>query len=356
MGAIALKFKCRKCYHYIAVILFLSLIQIQLVFASDYYPGNQWENIKNPEEVGWSSDKLELVEQYAKSMDSVGGLAIYDGKILCEWGDISKRGNVHSVRKSLLSGLYGIYVNEGKINLSENLSQIGIDDNEPILTQQEKQAMVLDLLKARSGMYHSAAYETEAMKDKRPLRGSHSPNTFWYYNNWDFNVLGAIFEKKVDKPIGDAFKERIAVPIGMQDFRKNDVSYVFSNDSKYPAYPFQLSARDMARYGLLYLHGGEWNQKQVIPNEWITESTKSYSDAGPGVGYGYLWWVGKGWVLGNKVDGEVYRADGNGGQFIVVFPTYNLVVVNLSNFDASGIDSRKQFGGLLKLILAAKTN
>jgi len=351
-----LEFCRRKHYYFIIVILFLSLFQMQLVSAKGYYPGTQWEAIKNSEDVGWSSDKLKLVEQYAKSMDSVGGIAIYDGRILCEWGNISKRGNVHSVRKSLLSGLYGIYVNEGKIILSETLNQIGIDDNEPSLSQQEKQAMVLDLLKARSGIYHSAAYETEGMKDKRPLRGSHSPNTFWYYNNWDFNVLGTIFEKKVDKSIGQAFMERIATPIGMQDFRENDVSYVFSNDSKYPAYPFQLSARDMARFGLLYLCNGEWNDKQVIPKDWIAESTRSYSDAGSGVGYGYLWWVGKGWVLGNKVDGEVYRADGNGGQFIVVFPTYNLVVVNLSNFDSSGIDSHKQFGGLLKLILAAKTN
>jgi len=50
------------------------------------------------------------------------------------------------------------------------------------------------LLEARSGVYHAALYETPAMAKQRPARGSHEPGTFWYYNNWDFNALGTIYE------------------------------------------------------------------------------------------------------------------------------------------------------------------
>ena len=58
------------------------------------------------------------------------------------------------------------------------------------------------------------------MKKNRPARGSHAPGTFRYYNNWDFNVLGTIFEKRTGLKIGEAFYQRIAKPIGMQDFSR----------------------------------------------------------------------------------------------------------------------------------------
>jgi CubicO group peptidase (beta-lactamase class C family) len=347
----------KKVLYYLFLILFIILAQTQLTAASEKsFPGTEWDTINNPAAVGWSPEKIELAKEYADSMGSVGGLVIYDGKILLKWGNINEHGNVHSMRKSLLSALYGIYSSEGKIDLSSTLGQLGIDDNEPKLSDQEKQARIIDLLKARSGIYHPATYETEGMMEKRPLRWSHAPDTFWYYNNWDFNVLGTIFEKQTNKKIGKAFEERIAVPIQMQDFRAESVSYIYGNQSIYPAYPFELTARDMARFGLLYLRNGQWQGKQIIPSEWINESTKAYSDAGKGIGYGYLWWVSEGWMLGNKIDDEAYRADGYGGQFIVVFPSRNLVVVNLSNFDKTKIDERKQFGHLLNLILAAKEN
>jgi len=120
---------------------------------------------------------------------------LYDGAVVAHWGDIETRYMCHSIRKSFLSALYGVHVAKGNIDLDETMGELGIDDKPP-LTQLEKQASVRDLLKARSGVYHPAAYETEAMKKARPKRGSHVPGTFYYYNNWDFNTLGAIFEKQ----------------------------------------------------------------------------------------------------------------------------------------------------------------
>ena len=77
--------------------------------------------------------------------------------------------------------------------MSSTLAELGIDDNEPSLTDVEKRATVRDLLTARSGVYHPALYETPGMAAMRPLRGSHLPGTHWYYNNWDFNALGTIY-------------------------------------------------------------------------------------------------------------------------------------------------------------------
>jgi CubicO group peptidase (beta-lactamase class C family) len=330
------------------IVLFLN----NIVFASGYYPSTSWETI-TPEEAGYDTGKLAIARQYAGTLDSIGGMVLYDGKVLMEWGNVTKKGDMHSVRKSFISALYGTYVTEGKINLNATLSQLGIDDKGG-LTEQEKQAKVIDLLKARSGVYHEASYETNTMKTERPLRGSYAPGTHWFYNNWDFNVLATILDKSTGQTIGKVFYDRIATQTGMQDFTKNDVRYFYESVSVHPAYLFKMSARDMARFGLLYLRGGEWEGEQVIPKGWIEDSIKGYSSAGSGVEYGYLWWVAKGWLLGNKINGTAYRADGVGGQFIIVMPEEKLVIVHVSNYDNSKIDSHKPFGQFVRYLLTAK--
>jgi len=156
-------------------------------------------------------------------------------------------------------------------------------------------ATVGDLLKARSGIYHPALYETPGMAQRRPLRGSHPPGTFWYYNNWDFNALGTIYERATGESIFAAFEHRIARPIGMHDYQSSDGEYFRGADSEHPAYPIRMSARDLARFALLYLHEGSWKGRQIVPSAWIRESTQSYSqvsELGPGQGYGYMWWIG----------------------------------------------------------------
>ena len=134
-----------------------------------------------------------------------------------------------------------------------------------------------ELLEARSGVYHAALFETASMAALRPPRHSHPPGTFWYYNNWDFNTLGTIYEHATRHSIFDAFATEIAGPIGMQDYRPADGAYVTGAASVYPAYPFDMSARDLARFALLYLHNGAWRDRQVVPAEWVAESTKAYS-------------------------------------------------------------------------------
>jgi CubicO group peptidase (beta-lactamase class C family) len=260
------------------------------------------------------------------------------------------------VRKSLLSALYGIYAAEGKIELSATLDELGIDDHAG-LTEAEKQATVGDLLKARSGVYITAAGEAQSMKDDRPERGSHAPGTFWYYNNWDFNALGTVFDQESgEKNIYEAFETRIARPIGMEDYRPQRLRYIYEPSSMHPYYGFQMSARDLARFGLLFARGGRWEGEQIIPRSWVTESTTAHSKAGPDGGYGYMWWVATdGRHLANAVvpDGS-FSARGYRGHFLLVVPQWDLVIVH--RFDTSepeGQVSGAEFGYLVRLILAA---
>lgn len=168
--------------------------------------------------MGWSSAKLALAQDYAKRIGSAAVMVIDDGIVVAAWGDMTHKYFCHSMRKSLMSTLYGVYVADGKIDLGATLEELGIDDKMP-LTEVEKTATVQDLLSARSGVYIEAAGEAPSMKAMRPPRGSHAPGTFWYYNNWDFNALGTIYDQlSSEKNIYTAFDKRIAGPIGMQDY------------------------------------------------------------------------------------------------------------------------------------------
>ncbi len=323
------------------------------------FPGESWSRLASPESLGWSRERLQPARDYAETIDTEAVMIVVDGQILDAWGPIDKRFNVHSIRKSLLSALYGIHVRNGTIRLNKTLAKLGIDDNEPSLTAVEQTATVIDLLKARSGVYHPALYETPSMKAARPKRGSHPPDTFWYYNNWDFNVLGTIFERETKTNLFAEFKARIGDPIGMEDFRIEHAGYVTGPDSVYPAYPFHLTARDMARFGLLCLRRGDWRGRAVIPADWIDESTTSYSDAGDRGGYGYMWWVA---VDGKHLPGVTlpegsYAARGAGGHCILVVPQLDLVVVHRVNtyFPNRRVDAR-ELGKLVGLILAAHSN
>jgi CubicO group peptidase (beta-lactamase class C family) len=249
-----------------------------------------------PEDVGWSSKKLDEAKAFAEKINSAAVMVLYDGKVFISWGNVATKYKIHSIRKPLLSALYGVYWGRGKIDLEATLKQLNIDDIPPALTNEEKTATVGDLLKARSGVYHEAAAESEDMVAARPQRGSHARDTFFYYNNWDFNALGTIFEKVTGAKIFEAFQKEIAEPIGMEDFSLDDCNYSYEEKkSIHPAYNFRMSARDMARFGLLYLRKGNWKGRQIIPRDWIEKSTTAYSAINEemGLGYGYMWNVVK---------------------------------------------------------------
>ena len=322
-----------------------------------HYPGAKWEHVPSPESLGWDTAKLAAARDYSRTISTAAVMIVVDGRVLAEWGDTSGRYNVHSIRKSFLSALYGIAVSQGTIRLSDSLSVLGIDDNPPSLTDLEKTATVSDLLKARSGVYHAALYEAATMAAARPQRGSHAPGAFWYYNNWDFNALGTIFEQQTGTGIFSAFKTQIAEPLEMEDFRLGDTKYVSGRDSIHRAYPFWMTARDMARFGLLFLREGNWRGRQVIPKDWVAASTTSYSDARANGGYGYMWWVashGK-HLPGARVPDGAYTARGFGGHYILVVPQYDLVIVHRVNTERRGVVvSPKQFGELVQLILKAR--
>jgi len=329
------------------------------IAATQHYPGKIWNKVQTPEELRWSSEQLKLARQYSESIGSAAVMIIVNGEILDEWGETTKKFDVRSIMKNFMNALYGIAVRDGTINIQSTLAELNIDDNEPSLTPAEKQARVTDLLKARSGVYHVSSADTPAMKEGKPQRGSHPPGTFWYYHNWDFCALGGIYERATKSSLFEDFNRLIAQPLEMEDFQLGDTTYRRGPESMYPWYSFRISARDLARFGLLYVRQGAWQGKQVVPRPWIDESLKPYSDAsswGRG-GYGMLWWV----TVHNRlfpnveVGNTAFAGTGLGGHYLVMIPDMDAVVVHRTNTDMTRHRiNDKQFGNLLKMILDAR--
>ena len=321
-----------------------------------------------PSEVGWSPDRLAIAQRHAEDIGSAAVLVIVRDHVVASWGDPARKINVRSVRKSFLSALIGQCVEAGAIDLRSTLEQLGIDETPP-LTAAEKQATIADLLTSRSGVYRPAELEDASVAAQRPPPGSHPPGAWFYYNNWDFNALGTIVERCSGLPVGEAFQQRIAAPLGMDDFVVDDVDYRRRGLSDHAGYTFRMSARDMARFGLLYLRAGRWGDSQIVPAAWVRESTATHvprigarftqaADGEPAFGgYGYMWWTpsAEGAFLPRvSVPSGTYAAMGNGGHCIVVVPAAEMVVVHrVDNDDAPRRVDETQLGHLLHLLLEA---
>ncbi|HAA13486.1 MAG TPA: amide hydrolase [Cytophagales bacterium] len=297
-----------------------------------------------PESKGYSSEKLEVLANHLEVSGSSSMLVMVDGEIIFEWGDTSKKHLIHSMRKAMLNSLYGIAIGRGQIDTTMTLRELNINDIEPALSEAELDARVADLLKSRSGIYHNAAAVNNAMLIDRPERGTHAPGEHYYYNNWDFNALGAILEQQTGENIYTMFNEEIAQPLGMLDYEgryvkldaeaeevempDTDGYYKYENSlSQHPAYHFRMSARDLALYGQLYLNYGVWEGQQIIPKDWIDVSTQPYSVYSPQYGnaYGMLWRVR---VPGENTQRNSFFHTGVGIHMLGIYPDSGLVMVH----------------------------
>lgn len=323
--------KAQLRYRWACWPLLLLLGGTHLTFAEAVFPGLDWgreTNVLSPETVRG-------VDALLHTLDTTALMVVKDGRVVYEYGDVTRLSYLASTRKSVLSMLYGRYVAEGKIRLEATLKDLEMSDVGGLLPIEER-AKVIDLITARSGVYHPAAYPGDLLSIA-PKRGSKEPGTYWLYSNWDFDAAGAVFERMTGKNIFDALRDDLAIPIGMQDFdRKRQQKSGDLTRSQYPAYVMVLSTRDMARLGYLMLRQGKWCDRQIIPAEWVSRSTSvrtpleemqpAEARAGP-CGYGYLWWVWDGPFATGPYRGA-YSACGSYGQYITVLPALNVVVAH----------------------------
>ncbi len=261
--------------------------------------------------------------------------------------------DLRSVTKSVVSALAGIAVGEGAI---KSLGQPVVEwfPEFPELNTAERRRVTLEhVLAMTSGLEWNEAIpysdprndEIRMTNNPQPLRFAlsraftHEPGSEYNYNGGLVQVVAAVIERAVKMPIEEYARTRLFEPLGI-----DSVEWV-GDLAGMPAAAsgLRLRARDMAKFGSLYLHGGEWNGRRILPASWVELSTRrqfpfaretgrdrsrGMREDGGAFGYAYFWWYSCYPTPHGLI--EARNAVGNGQQRIFVLPGLDMVVTILS--------------------------
>lgn len=250
--------------------------------------------------------------------------------------------DLRSVTKSVVSALAGIAHKEGAINSLDDPVMRWFPEYPELDTPERRRVTLAHVLSMTSGFEWNEEIpyndprndEIKMSRDAQPLRYAlsrpfvHVPGSEFNYNGGLTHVLAAVLERATKMSIEDYARTKLFEPLGI-----NDVEWV-GDLAGMPAVAsgLRLRARDLAKFGSLFLHGGKWNGKQIIPVDWVELSTRRHfrfrprtgPDAAGQFGYGYFWWYNCYPSNGGLV--ETRTAIGNGQQRIFVLPGLDVVV------------------------------
>ncbi|MCP4804639.1 MAG: serine hydrolase [Proteobacteria bacterium] len=290
------------------------------------WPADRWDEAA-PEDHGMSSDALADMADYAfrNRHKTQAVVVIKDGVLVGEWyadgADATTPVTSWSAAKSITSALIGIAIRDGLVDLDQTVGST-VDawsegDNSAIT--------VRNMLEMRSGLPENDTLEwgvygaEDALAyslDRTPIR---EPGTEWSYVNEDSQVLGEVIHQAFGEPTTQVAQDVLFDVIGLDgawwtDGEGNALTYCCVDST----------ARDFARFGLLYSRDGAWDGAQVIPTDYVSESTSGITYGGY---YGLHWW---------RLSDEVFAALGLHGQNIYVMPSEDLVVVRFGLYTQVG--------------------
>lgn len=296
---------------------------------NSHIPDDNWK-VSTPETQGVDSRKLLEMFQDIKAKrgsDFHSILIVKNGYLITEsyFAPYQKETlhNVKSASKSVLSALVGIALREKYLkNLDQKVSEFYPEYvNDP----QKRDITLRHLLTMTAGLTWSYDQETASpvspfdLEQWKTIRMRDTPGKKFEYNTMLAHMMSAILTKasgKSTKEIADAF---LFKPLGISDVQwSKDNKGIYLGGAE-----LFLKPRDMAKFGLLYLNKGMWSGQQVVPREWVEESTSPKLSIDPdlnyprAIRYGYWWWI----------PARGYQARGWGGQYIIVRPDMKMVVV-----------------------------
>lgn len=239
---------------------------------------------------------------------------------------------IFSITKSISSLLVGIAIHEGKIrNLDQTLGELLPEAAARVPEAEIDKATLARILTQRTGLQSDnnkigplvAAKDPIAYVQHLPLDHNDPPS--WAYSNAGCSLLSPILRRAVGLPMDEYAEQRLFSPLGIKDFTwerdssGNPMSWV----------GLRLRTRDLAKIAWMMTDGGRWRGQQVVPADWVGDSTAFHVRVGPSLslppisdlGYGYLWFTGK------VKDRPVAWGWGYGSQFAMLVPSLRLAVV-----------------------------
>lgn len=307
-------------------------------------PGNAWE-VSTPEAQGL--DPMLVAELYldATGLSTLYGLlVIKNGHLIAEKyfneGSMTQKALLQSASKSYTSALVGIALDRGCLSsVDQKMMQFFPELADRIVDPRKREISIRHLLQMRSGYpweetdraYWDAFLYGDLVRLIVDFPLISDPGTAFHYSNLSSHLLGVIVARACDTDLRSFAQEHLFSALGAEIgewIRDRDGYYVGAAEMRF-------TARDAAKFGRLYLDGGEYGGKHVVPADWVRESLQRYStDVTSGgiesgavgrylrhIGYGYQWWSA------TAGEHDLNLAWGHGGQLIVLVDDLDLIVV-----------------------------
>lgn len=309
--------------------------------AVDYtpLPSDDWI-VSTPEEQGLDPELVAELYYNASKMENIYSLLVFKNDYLIaedyfNIGTPTQQVNIHSVTKSINSALVGLALEEGCLtSLDQKMMEFFPEFDNRIRDSRKRDITIRQMLQMRAGYpWEEATPEgTELLftgfhtADLVNVPLARDPGSGAAYSNLTSHLLGLIVARACDMELKPFAEEHLFGPLGI------DVGFWQTDwDGNYLGYSdIELTAHDLAKFGLLYLNDGEFNGTQIVPAEWVHDSLQIYSEDMWTVrvgrnwddnAYGYQWW---------SIRAGDYRynlAWGHGGQQIVLLDDLDMMMV-----------------------------
>lgn len=312
--------------------------QTTAVSTTQPQPAWQWQKAA-PEDEGVDSAVLNDVHETFDSFPLLASVIVRNGFIIDEYYKDGYDENsvfiLNSASKSVTSALIGIAVDKGIIEsvdvpLSQYFPQILENDND-----YWQQITLRHLLTHTSGIDMS---DTADWYDWRASENwvqyildcpvTSRPGTRFNYSTGNTHLLSAVLQQASGMTLEEFGKKYLFNPMGMESVSISTDAQGISDGGN----GVSMNIYDMAKFGMLYLNGGEWQGEQLVSSDWVNESTTVRFERDSGsADYGYQWWVR---TFGDD-NYNAYFAQGHAGQYIFVVPELQLVIAFTSNYEGS---------------------
>jgi CubicO group peptidase (beta-lactamase class C family) len=291
-----------------------------------YWPTKKWKT-SPPQKQGMDPEIIGQISSHVKKKypGTYGILIIRHGYIVYEEyfrGDEDDLRQLMCVTKSVTSTLIGIALNEGYLeSVDQKLIDLFPDLLSADMNSQVNKITIRHLLTMSSGV-ELTSHDPSNMKLMRSY--SSEPGLIFHYNDTEPQILSMIITKVTKLTALDFGKKYLFKPLGISNLRWEDI-YGYTNGGQ----SLQLTLRDLAKIGYLYLTNGRWGKKQILSPDWVSESTRTQIDVPRDVwDYGYLWWTYQ--INAHRV----FIASGGGAHRVYGIPDLDIIMVTYAAWDA----------------------
>ena len=314
----------------------------QSIINNMYFPSidsDQWETI-SPDELNWDSVEIENLYEFLELNNTRAFIVLKDGKIVIEnyWGnnilntapfDRNSSWYWASAGKTLTAFLVGIAQDNGLLSVEDKSATYLGNGWTNLTANQESLIKIKHQLTMTTGL----DYEVDDLNCTTPncLNYKDTPGTSWFYHNATYTLLKDVIENSSGITYNDFTNQKVKMKIGMGG------SWIQSNYNNI----YWSTSRDMARFGLLILNEGVWDE-QVILNDANYFSNMINTSQQINESYGYLWWLnGKDSLippgitipiqtsLASNAPDDLIAGMGKNGQYLDVIPSQNLVIIRM---------------------------